>query len=155
VAEEHGLATLSDLAEVAGEITLGAPAEFEGRSPFGLVGFEEIYGAEFGEFVPLDIGVMAESIKSGAIDCGNMFSTMSAITTEGFVALEDDKTIVPNEAVLPLMRAEVAPLISSTLDQVSAALTTDILKSLMVKVEVDKQAPADVARAYLQSISNG
>ena len=79
------------------------------RSPFGLVGFEEIYGAEFGEFVPLDIGVMAESIKRGAIDCGNMFSTMSAITTEGFVALEDDKTIVPNEAVLPLMRAEVAP----------------------------------------------
>lgn len=153
VAEEYDLVTLSDLAEVSGEITLGAPPEFEGRSPFGLVGFEEIYGAEFGEFVPLGIGVMAESIKTGAIDCGNMFSTMSAITTEAFIALEDDKTIVPNEAVLPLMRAEVAPLISSTLDQVSARLTTDILKALMVRIEVDKEAPADVARAFLQSIA--
>jgi osmoprotectant transport system substrate-binding protein len=155
VAEEHSLATLSDLAAVSGEITLGAPPEFEERSPFGLVGFKEIYDAEFKEFVPLDIGVMAASIKDGAIDCGNMFSTMSAITTEAFVALEDDKVIVPNEAVLPLMRAEVAPTISTILDQVNAQLTTDILKALMVKIEVDKRAPSDVAKEYLTSIGSG
>ena len=54
-AEEHGLTTLSDLGAASANITLGAPPEFETRSPFGLVGFEEIYGAEFGEFVPLDV----------------------------------------------------------------------------------------------------
>jgi len=155
VAEQYSLTNLSSLAEVAGEITLGAPPEFETRSPFGLVGFREIYGAEFGEFVPLEIGVMADSLKSGAIDCGNMFSTMSAITTEGFVPLEDDKTIVPNEAVLPLLRTDAAtPEVTSILDQVNAQLTTDVLKALMVKVEVDKLAPDEVADEFITSIAS-
>ena len=154
IAEEHSLKTLSDLSKVAGEITLGAPPEFEERSPFGLVGFEEIYGAEFGEFVPLAYNVIPESIKSGAIDCGNMFSTQSAILTEGFIALEDDKTIVPNEAILPLLRTEVAtPEVIGIVDQVSAGLTTDILKALLVKVEVDKRSPGEVAGEYLTSIA--
>jgi osmoprotectant transport system substrate-binding protein len=156
VAEKYSLRTLSDLSKVAGEITLGAPPEFEERSPFGLVGFEEIYGAEFGEFVPLAYNVIPESIKSGTIDCGNMFSTQSAILTEGFIALEDDKTIVPNEAILPLMRTEVArPEVIGIVDEVSAGLTTDILKALLVKVEVDKKAPSEVAGEYLKSISGG
>jgi osmoprotectant transport system substrate-binding protein len=156
VAETHKLSTLSDLFGVADEIRLGGPPEFEDRAPFGLAGFRDNYDANFKEFVPLSIGVMAESITSGAIDCGNMFSTMSAITTEGLVALEDDKGIVPNEAVLPLLRAEAAtPEVLGLVDQVSAGLTTDILKALMVKIEVDKRSPSDVAKEYLTSIASG
>ena len=156
VAEQHSLKTLSDLAAVAGEITLGAPPEFEERSPFGLVGFKEILGAEFKEFVPLAYNVIPDSIKSGTIDCGNLFSTQSVILTEGFVPLEDDKTLVSNEAVLPLMRTEVAtPEVVGIVDQVSAGLTTDILKALLVKVEVDKKSPTIVAEEYLASLGGG
>lgn len=155
VAEEHSLVTLSDLAAVSGEITLGAPPEFETRSPFGLVGFKDIYEAEFKEFVPLEIGAIADSINSGAIDCGNMFSTMSAILTNSFVALEDDKTIVPNEAVLPLLTTAAAtPDVLATLDAISAKLTTDVLKSLMVKVEVDKMSPDEVAQEFFAATTS-
>lgn len=150
VAEQYGLSTLGDLAEVAGEITLGAPPEFETRAPFGLVGFEEIYGATFREFVPLNIGGVADSLRGGAIDCGNLFSTMSVITTEGFVALEDEQTIVPNEAVIPVIRVDaVTPLVGEVLNAVSAALDTDNLKAMMVLVEVDAADPAAVARDFL------
>lgn len=155
VAEQHSLVTLSDLAKVSDEITLGAPPEFETRSPFGLVGFKDIYEAEFKEFVPLEIGAIADSINSGAIDCGNMFSTMSAILTNSFVALEDDKTIVPNEAVLPLITTAAAtPDVLATLDAISAKLTTDVLKSLMVKVEVDKKSPDEVAQEFFAATSS-
>jgi osmoprotectant transport system substrate-binding protein len=154
VADKYSLKTLSDLSKVAGEITLGAPPEFEQRSPFGLVGFKEIYGAEFKEFVPLAYGVIPDSIESGAIDCGNIFSTQSVILTKGFIALEDDKTVVPNEAVLPLLRTEVAtPAVLAVLDEVSAGLTTDILKAQLKKVEVDKKSPTIVAEEYLTSLS--
>jgi osmoprotectant transport system substrate-binding protein len=150
VAEEFTLTNLSELAAVAGEITLGAPPEFEERAPFGLVGFADIYGAEFGEFVPLDIGGVADSLIGGSIDCGNLFSTMSVITTEGFVALEDDKTIVPNEAVIPFIRSEVATAeVTEVLDAVSAALNTDNLKAMMVEIEVDKADPAEVAATFV------
>ena len=68
--------------------------------------------------------------------------------------MEDDKTIVPNEAVLPLIRTEVAtPEVTGILDQVNAQLTTDVLKALMVKVEVDQRAPDEVAGEFLTSIA--
>lgn len=153
VADEYSLTDLSSLAAVADQITLGAPPEFEERSPFGLVGLKDLYGAEFKEFVPLEIGAIADSINGGAIDCGNMFSTMSAITTNDFVAMEDDQHIVAAEAVLPLVNASVAtPEVIAALDAVSATLTTDVLKALMVQVEVDKTAPVEVAKAYVESL---
>lgn len=150
VAEEFSLTNLTELAAVSGEITLGAPPEFEERAPFGLVGFADIYGAEFAEFVPLDIGGVADSLIGGSIDCGNLFTTMSVITTEGLVPLDDDKTIVPNEAVIPLIRSEVATAeVTEVLEAVSAALNVDNLKAMMVEIEVDKADPAEVAATFV------
>ena len=54
VADKYSLTNLSELGAVAPDITIGGPPEFETRAPFGLVGFKDIYGAEFGDFVPLD-----------------------------------------------------------------------------------------------------
>lgn len=156
VADQYSLTDLSSLAAVADQITLGAPPEFEDRSPFGLAGLKDLYGAEFEEFVPLEIGAIADSINSGAIDCGNMFSTMSAITTNDFVPMEDDQHIVAAEAVLPLVNASVAtPEVLAALDAVSATLTTDVLKALMVEVEVDKKAPNEVAKEYVDALPAG
>ena len=53
VVDEHNLTDLSSLFAVADQITLGAPPEFETRTPFGLKGFKDIYDATFKEFVPL------------------------------------------------------------------------------------------------------
>ena len=75
---------------------------------------------------------------------------MSVITTEGFVTLEDDQTLVPNEAVLPLVRTEVVDdALTAALDEVNAALDTDTLKELMVQIEVDAAAPDVVATEWL------
>ena len=57
--------------------------------------------------MPLDFNAIADALAAGEIDCGNLFSTGTRITTDGFVALDDDKGAVPNEAVLPLVRSEV------------------------------------------------
>lgn len=153
-AETYGLTTLSDLGANAADIRLGAPPEFETRSPFGLVGFAEIYGAdEFKEFVPLAPGAIADALSAGEIDCGNLFSTLPVITTSGWVALEDDKVVVPNEAVLPLVRSEVVtPELTDALDEVNAALDTETLKELMVKVDGDAQAPDVVAEEWLATL---
>jgi osmoprotectant transport system substrate-binding protein len=153
-AEEHDLATLSDLGAKSAEITLGAPPEFETRSPFGLVGFQEIYGAtEFADFIPLAPGAVADALSAGQIDCGNLFSTVPIITTSGWISLEDDKGAVPNEAVLPLVRSEVVtPELEAALDAVNAALDTEVLKDLMVQVDAEAQAPEDVAEEWLGTL---
>jgi osmoprotectant transport system substrate-binding protein len=153
VADKYSLKTLSDLAKVSGEITLGAPPEFETRSPFGIPGFKELYGATFKAFVPLKIGDIPAALDSGSVDCGNLFSTMSVITTANYVALDDDKVIVPNEAVLPLMTKSIAtPEILAIVNGVSAKLDTDTLKKLMVEIEVDKKAPDVVAKEFIATL---
>ncbi|MGH9228243.1 MAG: ABC transporter substrate-binding protein [Acidimicrobiales bacterium] len=149
--DEHGFSDLSGLAEVSGEITLGGPPEFAERSPFGIPGLQEFYGAEFAEFVPLEIGPpIVDALNANAINCGNLFSTDAAITENDFTALEDDMNIVPNEAVLPLINVEKAtPEVTAVLDEVSAALDTEGLTELNFQVQAEGLAEAEVAAEWL------
>jgi osmoprotectant transport system substrate-binding protein len=149
--DEHGFTDLSGLSEVSNEITLGGPPEFAERSPFGLPGFQEFYGAQFAEFVPLEIGPpIVDALNANAINCGNLFSTDAAITENDFTALEDDMNIVPNEAVLPLISGEKAtPEVTAVLDEVSAALDTEGLTELNFQVQAEGLAESEVAAQWL------
>jgi osmoprotectant transport system substrate-binding protein len=152
-AQKYNLTDLSSLAAASKDITIGAPPEFETRSPFGIAGFKEVYGAEFKKFVPLSFAAVADALSAKQIDCGNLTSTSSVITTGGFVTLEDDKGAVQNEAVLPLVRtAVVTPELEAALANVNKQLNTDVLKQLMVKIEVDAAAPDVVAQQWLSSL---
>jgi osmoprotectant transport system substrate-binding protein len=150
---KYSFKTLSDLAAKAGEITLGGPPEFATRTPFGIPGFKQFYNASFKQFVPLEIGPpIVDALKANAVNCANLFSTNSAINTNGFTALTDDKTIVPNEAVLPLInKAKANPNVTAALDAVNAKLDTDGLVKMMVEIEVDKKAEVDVAKEWLKA----
>jgi osmoprotectant transport system substrate-binding protein len=153
VVDEFGLTDLSSLFENSAEITLGGPPEMETRTPFGIEGFSTIYDAEFAEFVPLAPGDIPAALSDGAIDCGNIFSTDPAIDTGGFVALEDDLAIVPNEAVLPLVRSEfVTPEVTAALDEVNAALDTETLTSLVAQVVNEDLGVDVVAEEFLASL---
>jgi osmoprotectant transport system substrate-binding protein len=149
--DQYGFTDLSGLGEVSGEITLGGPPEFAERSPFGIPGFQEFYGAEFAEFVPLEIGPpIVDALNANAINCGNLFSTDAAITENDLTALEDDMNIVPNEAVLPLISVEKAtPEVTSVLDEVSAALDTEGLTELNFQVQAEGLAESEVAAQWL------
>jgi osmoprotectant transport system substrate-binding protein len=149
--DQYGFSDLSGLAEVSGDITLGGPPEFAERSPFGIPGFQEFYGAKFAEFVPLEIGPpIVDALNANAINCGNLFSTDAAITENDFTALEDDKNIVPNEAVLPLISADKAtPEVTDVLDEVSAALDTEGLTELNNQVQAEGLAETEVAAQWL------
>jgi osmoprotectant transport system substrate-binding protein len=153
VADEFGLSNLSSLFDASSNITIGGPPELETRTPFGLAGFRDLYGAEFEGFVPLTVADVSAALSAGAIDCGNLFSTMSAIATEGFVVLEDDLEVVPHEAVLPLVRSEVVgPELTGILDEVNAALDTETLAGLLAQVEVDQLGVDVVAADWLATI---
>ena len=151
--DKYSFKSLSDLAAKSGEITLGGPPEFATRTPFGIPGFKQFYNATFKSFVPLEIGPpIVDALKANAVNCANLFSTNSAINTNGFTALSDDKNIVPNEAVLPLINAaKASPAVAAALDAVNSKLDTDGLVKLMVEIEVDKKAEADVAKEWLSA----
>lgn len=79
-AEEHGVRTLSELAEACGGIVLGGPPECPDR-PFCQPGLEELYGLDVAEFTSLDAGgpLTKAALQQGEITLGLVFSSDAAL----------------------------------------------------------------------------
>lgn len=151
--EELGIETLSDLAEKGEGLKLGAPADCE-ENAFCIPGLKEVYGLDLSSgFTPLDSGVVASALEAGEIDVALLFSTDGRIADEGWVLLEDDKTMLAADNVLPVASQEIADAygedLSSLLDKISAELTTDELIELNKRFDIDKDDAADIATDWL------
>lgn len=75
-ADEHGVSTLSELAETCSGLILGAGPECVER-PFCQPGLEETYGLDFADFVALDAGgpLTKTALQQGEISLGLVFSS--------------------------------------------------------------------------------
>jgi osmoprotectant transport system substrate-binding protein len=80
-ADEHGVASLSELAEACGGLVLGGPPECTER-PFCQPGLEETYGLEFADFRSLDAGgpLTKSALQQGEITLGLVFSSDGSLT---------------------------------------------------------------------------
>lgn len=138
---------------IASQLTFGGPPECPER-PFCIPGLKETYGIEFGDFRPLDVGgpLTVEALRSGDIDVALLFSTSSVIGAEGWVVLEDDKSLQNADNITPVVRTEVLDdAITERLNAIGAAITTETITELNGRVEIDSEDPADVAADFLQS----
>ena len=148
-ADEHDLTTVSDLAPVAGDMVLGAPAECPKR-PFCIPGLKDVYDVTFGDFKPLEYGATVTALEGGAIAVGLLFSTDGTIADKGFVVLEDDKGLQAADNITPLVRSEILDgEIESLLNEVSAAITEEEITELNKRANVDVEDPADLAEEFL------
>ena len=148
-ADEFELATVSDLADVAGDMTLGAPPECPER-PFCIPGLKQTYGVEFGDFKALAYGPTITALAGGAIDVGLLFSTDGSIAENGFVLLEDDKGLQAADTITPLVNSEILDdEITELLNEVSAALDVETITELNKRANVDAEDPADLAEEFL------
>ena len=152
-AAKYSLTSIADLAAKSADLTMGAGPEFKTRRA-GLVGLKEVYGVTFKQFKPLDVGgpLPISALKGGQIDIANIFSTDSAIVTNGFVTLEDPKNLFLAQNIVPVVTAsKVTPTVTEALNALSAKLTTEVLTAELKKVQVDKQDPAAVADAWVKA----
>ncbi|MGB3827169.1 MAG: ABC transporter substrate-binding protein [Ornithinimicrobium sp.] len=150
-ADEYDLSTIGDLEPVAGDLVLGGPPEFEERAN-GVPGLEEVYGLSFSAYRPLAAGsnLTSQSLKNGQVDAANIFSTDPAIVENGFVVLDDPESLFVAQNIVPLITKDANnDQVSTTLNEVSASLDTEQLTSLLAKVVLDGENPADVAQTFV------
>jgi osmoprotectant transport system substrate-binding protein len=150
-AERYDLASIGDLAPVAGDLTLGGPPEWKTRQT-GVPGLEAKYDVVFGDFRELDAGgpLTLKALLNGQVDAGNLFTTDPNVAAEDLVPLEDPESLFAAQNIVPLIREDaVTDEVESALNEVSAALTTDTLAEMVARVVVDKQDPEDVAEQFL------
>ena len=154
-AAEHDLQTLTQLGEYSqgSPITLGGPPECPER-PFCQLGLEDTYGVKVASFLPLDAGgpLTIQAMNQGKIQVGLVFSSSGSVASNNLVVLQDDQGLQTAENITPAVYTPaLTPEITSVLDEVSAALTTDELQRLNEMVDVDRQSPATVAKQFLES----
>ena len=152
VADTGGLDTISDLRSVADDWIFGGPAECPDR-PLCLVGLEAVYGLRFAEFVPQrSLAFTAEALRRGEIDAGLMFTSAAELEAPDLVELTDDLQLQPAENIVPVVRSEVVEQwgssVTDPLEAVSAALTTDELRAMNVRVARGDPVP-EVASDWL------
>ena len=150
-ARQFELTTMSSLAPVAGQLTLGGPPECAQR-PFCIPGLKSVYGILFDDFKALDVGgpQTIAALKTDAVQIGLLFSTDPSLRQNGFVPLVDDKHLQNAENLTPVIRSEkLNDEVRRLLDAVSARLSTEKVTELVGRVVIDRQDVAAVAGEFL------
>jgi osmoprotectant transport system substrate-binding protein len=152
-ADRFDLTTMSSLAAVAGQLTLGAPPECPQRA-FCLPGLKSVYGIVFNDFQPLDVGgpLTVAALSNDDVQVALLFSTDPRVSENGFVPLVDDRHLQDAENITPVIRSDkLNDEIRGLLDAVSARLSNDTLTELVRQVVIDGQQVPTVARRFLSS----
>ena len=151
-AQKNNLTDMSSLAPVAGQLTLGAPADCT-TAAFCIPGMKKTYGVTFGDFKPLDPGApTVAAIDSGAVDVGELFSLDPTISDKGYHVLTDDKNLQADGNFIPVVRNEVASSqLGQLLDSVTTKLTDDNMREMVGEVQNQHKDVSDVAQTFLQS----
>ena len=149
-AKDH-LTSISDLSPYAKDFIIGGPPEFKTRAD-GLVGLKKIYGLTFKSFSPLDESgpITIAALQSGKVQAADVFTTTPQIITDHFVSLADPKDLFAAQNVTPLVyKSGVNSTIESTLNSVSAVLTTEALLQMDKALTVDHASYTQVASGFL------
>ncbi len=155
-ADELGLTTMSDLAEVADELTWGVAQECA-ENPNCGPGLERVYGIDFDSLDLETLGAcstaIAEALNASNIDVAQVCTTQPEIAGFNLVLLEDDQGLAPAQNMIPVVRQEVAEeggeALESTLNAVSELLTTEELTNLGAAVVLNGESYEDAASQWL------
>lgn len=146
------ITSITDLRRVQ-NLVIGGPLEFPSREQ-GLIGLEQKYGLANISFVTLDYSgpKTIQALESGNVLAADVFTTDAAIKTHDLVVLPDPQHVFIADNIVPLvnkagMDAETFGKISTTLNAVSAKLTTDDLLDLNTKIGQKPRLTAIVAVA--------
>ncbi|ASY80298.1 glycine/betaine ABC transporter substrate-binding protein [Pectobacterium polaris] len=149
-ADKYNLKTIDDLKPIAGELVLGGPAEWKTRHE-GVSGLRDVYGLQFKSFKVLDVAgpLTLTALKNNQIQVADLTSTTPEIKKDHLVALEDTKHLFAAQNIVPIVASSTLnPTIESTLNKISAQLTTEDLiamnEQLAEFVSID-----DVAHQWL------
>ena len=144
--------SIADLAPQCGTLVFGGPPEFQTR-PDGIPGLQKTYNCTFKEYRALDAGgpLTVAALKNGDVQAADLFTTDASIVTNDFVVLDDPKNNFAAQNVLPLInKAKASDTVKSTLNDISAKLTTEGLTQLNAEAAGEaKPSPETVAKNWL------
>ncbi len=156
VAQDLGIATISDLQQHASALRFASQGEFDERSD-GLPALIAAYGPfNWASSRVYDNGLKYQVLSSGEADVSPAYTTEGQlVNVDQFTLLEDDKQVWPPYNLAPIVRDEVLaanPGMDEVLNRVSATLDTPTLTALNAQVDVEGREVEEVAAEYYASL---
>ena len=153
-ADSNHITTLSDLGASGLGVKLGGNSDCPQRADCQK-GLEDAYGIKITGFEPTGFGSEAtkDDLVRGVTQIGSVGTTDATLDKLGLMILDDDKHVQNAENLVPIVNSKWLKdnaKARTALDKLSAVLSTEDLTALIGKVDLDRQKPADVARAYLK-----
>jgi len=150
-ANKYGLKTIADLKKVP-DLSLAAFPEFQTRR---IPQMKSLYGVSGFKFVPL-AGISAyQLLDQGKVLAADVFTTDPQLISNKYALLSDPKNMFGFQHVAPIVKkgvvTENGATFSSTVNKVSALLTTKAMIAMNKAVIVDKKSAAKVAAAFLKA----
>ena len=153
-ATAHHLTSIAQLKPLASTITFGGPPEFQTRAD-GLSGLSKNYGLTFQAFDALDESgpITLAALTDGKVQAADVFTTTPQIITDHLVSLADPKSNFAAQNVVPLVyKKGVSSTVVTTLNDISARLTTAGLLAMDKAVIVDHADYTTVAAGWLKAV---
>jgi osmoprotectant transport system substrate-binding protein len=150
-AKKYRLSTVSDLAKVARDLTIGAPPECPTRPLCLGSASQRVYGLKFAKVVGIDPDGTAtqRALRKGTIDVAVLFTGSSVLPADA-VLLRDDKGLQPADNPVLVMREVAAtPDTLRVADAVSAAITTGAYNDMSLAISRGREDPTEVAARFL------
>ncbi len=152
-AKAHHLTSIAQLGPLAKNMVFGGPSEFQTRTD-GLVGLKKNYGLTFKKFDALDESgpITLAALTDGKVQAADVFTTTPQIITDKLVSLADPKNNFAAQNVIPLVyKPAMNSTITSTLNAISAKLTTAGLLAMDKAIILDHANYSTVATAWLKA----
>ena len=156
-ADTLGITKMSEVAAVQDQLKLGLAKDCP-TNPLCGEALQSAYGIDTSGATLLDAcsTPMADALKAGTIDLGELCSTQPDIIVNNFVLLEDDKQTQPADNIAPLVRNDFLAktdkaAFSKLLNDLSAKIDTATLGDLYKQVSVDKKDISEVVTTWLKA----
>ena len=153
-AERLGLKAIGDLNRVR-EWRAGFGYEFLER-PDGFRGLTAAYGLQFSNQPRvMDLNLIYRALASGEIDVTAGDATSGLIEALDLVILEDDRRYFPVYDAVPVARAGLLlqhPEMAKAIRQLEGRISAVAMQRMNYAVDGEKRDPAEVARAFLDTI---
>lgn len=152
-AEKYDLKTVSDLAEVADQLVVGADRAWMAREGDGYAGFVETYGFSFESILPMQIGLVYNAVAANQMDIVLGYSTDGRIASYDLVMLEDDMNFFPPYDASPVITQELldeVPELDTILMKLAGVIDTTMMQKLNYLSDNDLIEPSIVAKDFLE-----
>jgi osmoprotectant transport system substrate-binding protein len=154
VAEKNNLKTISDVQKIADNMRLGVDTTWLERDNDGYGAFKDLYGYEFGETFPMEIGLVYEAVANDEVDIVLAYSTDARIKEFNLQTLEDDKMFFPPYDASPVIRKDVLekhPELEGVISTLVGQISESEMVSLNYEVDVNKRSEDEVAKEFLKN----